>query len=365
MSVPTLDHDLSKLLLDGAVIPAHPLALTEQRKLDEKHQRALTRYYAASGSGGIAVGVHSTQFEIRDVGLYRPILELASQTADEAMLARPGEPFLKVGGVAGPIESAVREAEIAAELGYHAVLLSPPRPGPSDDLWGRQEDIERYALERARAVGEVLPVIGFYLQEAILGPRLSFEFWQKFVEIESVVAIKAAPFNRYRTLDVVRSVAESPRREQIALYTGNDDTIVHDLLSDFTYEVDGAPVNVAIKGGLLGHWSVWTKRAVEMHAQAERARNGNLEDLASLVKRAGAVTDANAALFDPVNNFAGCIPGVHEILRRQGLMQGTWCLNPNEVMSPGQSEELDRVIRTHPWLTDDEFVAQHLDEWLS
>lgn len=361
-SVLNPQSELAKLLHEGTVIPAHPLALNADRTLDEVHQRALSRYYFDAGSGGIAVGVHSTQFEIRDHGMYSPILELAAETVDE--WNTQNRPFLKVAGVAGTTENAVAEAEIAAELGYHAVLLSPPRPGPEDDLWGRPEEIERYALDRARAVGEVMPVIGFYLQEAIRGPRLSFDFWRQFVEIESVVAVKAAPFNRYRTLDVARAIAESSRRDEVTLYTGNDDTIVHDLLSDFTFDVDGDSVTVNIRGGLLGHWSVWTKRAVEMHQQTQRAREGDRGLLSDLMSKANAVTDANGALFDAVNNFAGCIPGVHEILRRQGLMQGRWCLNPEEVVSPGQVDELDRVIRSHPWLTDDEFVAEHLDEWL-
>lgn len=362
---PTMPPAQAELLRTGTVIPAHPLALNADRTLDERHQRALTRYYVDAGAGGIAVGVHSTQFEIRERGMFRSVLELASQAADEWLANRGERPFIKVGGVAGDLDQAVKEAQLAADLGYHAVLLSPPRPEPGHALYGQVEQIEKYALERARAVGEIIPVIGFYLQEAIRGPRLSYDFWREFVEIPSVVAVKAAPFNRYRTLDVIRAVAESDRRDEITMYTGNDDSIIMDLLSDFTYEVRGEVQTLQIRGGLLGHWSVWTKRAVEMQEQAAKARAGDLELLADLVRKASAVTDANAALFDSTNDFAGCIPGIHEILRRQGLMQGTWCLNPNEVMSPGQVEEIDRVLRTHPWLTDDEFVAERLDEWLS
>lgn len=363
-SIPVLQPDLADLLQQGSVIPAHPLALNAQRKFDERHQRALSRYYVAAGAGGIAVGVHSTQFEIREHGLFRPVLELAQETVQTEIGADPKKPFLMVAGVAGPTEAAVREAELAAELGYHAVLLSPPRPHADDPMAHDQEALEKYMLHRARAVAEVLPVIGFYLQEAIRGPRLSYEFWREFVEIDAVVAIKAAPFHRYRTMDVARAVVESGRASQIALYTGNDDAIVHDLISPYTFNHKNSPVTVRFQGGLLGHWSVWTKRAVELLDQAHRANAGDLVALNDLVNKANAITDANSALFDAVNNFAGCIPGTHEVLRRQGLLQGTWCLDPNEVLSPGQKEELDRVIATHPWMTDDEFVKENLDEWL-
>lgn len=362
LTIPTLSPQIAELLRQGTVIPAHPLALHEDLTFDERHQRALSRYYAAAGAGGIAVGVHSTQFEIREHGLYRPVLELAAETVQDRAARAP---FIKVAGVAGNTEDAVKEAEIAADLGYDVVLLSPPRPALDDPIWNTPEEIERYALERARAVGEVLPVIGFYLQEAIRGPRLSHSYWRQFMEIESVVAVKAAPFNRYRTIDVARAIAESGRSGEVTLYTGNDDAIVHDLISPYEFQGADGNIEVSVKGGLLGHWSVWTKRAVEIQEQAARARGGNLEDLNDLVRKANAITDSNAALFDAANNFAGCIPGVHEILRRQGLMEGRWCLNRDEVVSPGQIEELDRIIATHPWLTDDEFVAENLDNWLS
>ncbi|WP_169164196.1 dihydrodipicolinate synthase family protein [Cellulomonas taurus] len=353
-----LDPALHHLLHDGAVIPAHPLALTAERRFDERHQRALTRYYAASGAGGVAVGVHTTQFEIREPGidLYEPVLALAADVLDREV----DRPFLRVAGVAGPTAQAVAEAEIAAGLGYHAVLLSPPRPAI-----GAPEPTEDAMIERAAAVGEVLPVIGFYLQAAIRGPRLGLSFWRRFAELESVVAVKAAPFDRYRTLDVARAVAGSSRGADIALYTGNDDAIVADLLSDLTFDgPDGSPVTRRVSGGLLGHWSVWTRRAVELLDLVRDARAGDGAAVVELMSRAAAITDANAALFDPSHDFAGCIAGVHEVLRRQGLLAGTWCLDPAEGLSPGQSAEIDRVLRLHPWLSDDEFVAEHLDGWL-
>lgn len=353
-----LSPDLHRLLHDGAVIPAHPLALTAERRFDERHQRALTRYYAASGAGGVAVGVHTTQFEIREPGidLYQPVLALAADVLDREV----DRPFLRVAGVAGPTAQAVAEAEVAAGLGYHAVLLSPPRPAPGDP-----EPTEDAMIDRAAAVGEVLPVIGFYLQAAIRGPRLGLSFWRRFAELESVIAVKAAPFDRYRTLDVARAVAGSGRGAEIALYTGNDDAIVADLLSDLTFDgPDGSPVTRHVSGGLLGHWSVWTRRAVELLDRVRDARGGDREALAELMSRAAAITDANAALFDPSHGFAGCIAGVHEVLRRQGLLAGTWCLDPAEGLSPGQSAEIDRVLRLHPWLSDDDFVAERLDGWL-
>jgi len=345
--------DVAHILADGAVIPAHPLALTTQRRLDERHQRALTRYYLAAGAGGLAVGVHTTQFEIREPAhnLLRPVLELAAEVMD----AEAQRPIIRVAGACGDTPQAVAEAELAASLGYHAVLLSPAVPGASHE----------HLLTRATAVGEVLPIIGFYLQEAIGGPPLPVAFWRAFADLPSVVAVKTAPFNRYRTIDVVRAVAESDRGAEIALYTGNDDAIVADLLSEFRFRSGDREVVRHINGGLLGQWAVWTRRAVEMLDQAKAARAGDLATLALLTARASAVTDANAAVFDAANGFAGSIPGVHEVLRRQGLMTGTWCLSPDQVLSPGQAEELTRVTETHPWLTDDEFVAAHLDHWLT
>lgn len=312
----------------GGVIPAHPLALTAERKLDERRQRALTRYYVAAGVSGVAVGVHTTQFAIREAGLLRPVLELAREEAVDVV---------RIGGVCGPTRQAVREAALLRDLGYHAGLLS---------LAALVNANGRKLIEHVRAVAEVLPVVGFYLQPAVGGRVLPYAFWRQFVEIENVVGIKIAPFNRYQTLDVMRAVAESGR--ELALYTGNDDNIVVDLLSEFQ--------GVRFVGGLLGHWAVWTKKAVEMQAKVRKHKDPlrlNLE-----------VTDANAAFFDAANGFKGCIAGLHEVLRRQGLLDGIWCLDPHEGVSKGQAEEIDRVYAAYPHLHDDAFVAAHRDRWL-
>jgi dihydrodipicolinate synthase/N-acetylneuraminate lyase len=338
--------DVRAELLRGLAIPAHPLALTPTRKLDERRQRALTRYYLAAGAGGIAVGVHTTQFEIRDpaIGLLAPVLELAAEETSEGNIVR-------IAGACGLTRQAVEEAELAASLGFDAVLLS---------LGALRDAANRELIDHARAVASVIPVVGFYLQPSVGGRVLTYEFWTRFVEIANVVAIKIAPFNRYQTIDVIRAVAESGRAREIALYTGNDDNIVLDLLSRF--EVGGQPIRIV--GGLLGHWAVWTHRAVELHRQLGETRDGGDGVHAHWLTLAHQVTDANAALFDPSNGFRGCIPGIHEILRRQGLLEGRWCLNPREELSPGQMEEIDRVCRQYPQLRDDEFVKEHLDAWL-
>ncbi len=335
-------------LLAGQVIPAHPLALTEQRTLDERHQRALTRYYVASGAGGIAVGVHTTQFAIRDPqhGLLEPVLDLASRTADEA-LAREPRPFIKIAGIVGRTREAVREARVAAEHGYDAGLLS---------LVAWRDVADPQVLVHCRAVAEAIPLIGFYLQPAVGGRELSYDFWRAFAEIPNVLAIKLAPFDRYRTLDVVRAITDAGRTD-IALYTGNDDNIVVDLLTRF-------PGGRRIVGGLLGQWAMWTRRAVELLDAIRCAPPDEPLDRAWLTG-AAAITDANGAIFDARNGFRGCIPGIHEVLRRQGLLRGTWCLDPEETLSPGQGEEIDRVLRAYPRLTDDEFVAEHLADWLA
>jgi dihydrodipicolinate synthase/N-acetylneuraminate lyase len=337
---------LRERLFQGLVIPAHPLALDANRKLDERRQRALTRYYLAAGSGGIAVGVHTTQFAIREprFGLFRPVLELAAEEMR-------GGAALKIAGICGPTPQATSEAELAAVLGYDAGLLSlgALKNASVDEL-----------LAHARAVASILPVIGFYLQPSVGGRLLPFEFWRSFAEIENVVAIKMAPFNRYQTLDVVRAVALSGRAREIALYTGNDDNLVVDLLTE--YRVGGEPLR--IRGGLLGHWAVWTRRAVELLARLRSVADSGAAIAPELLTLAAQTTDANAALFDPSHQFQGCIAGIHEILRRQGLMAGRWCLDPEEDLSPGQAEEIDRVCALYPDLTDDDFVAAHLDEWL-
>jgi dihydrodipicolinate synthase/N-acetylneuraminate lyase len=339
-------------LLGGQVIPAHPLALTPERALDERHQRALTRYYVASGAGGIAVGVHTTQFEIRDFGLYRPVLELARDTADAA-LARAPRPFVKVAGLVGDTRQAVAEAEVAAALGYHAGLLSLAALGNATD---------EALLRHCQAVAEVIPLFGFYLQPAVGGRVLGYRFWRELAEIRNVVAVKIAPFDRYQTIDVVRAVAESGR-EDVALYTGNDDSIIVDLLTPFHGRQGGRAVTRWMAGGLLGQWAVWTRRAVELLAEIKGARDCPTID-ARWLSRAAALTDANSALFDARHGFAGCIVGIHEVLRRQGLMRGVWTLDARQRLSPEQEGEIDRVLRSYPELTDDDFVAEHRDEWL-
>ncbi len=346
--------DLRPHLLSGHVIPAQPLALDANRKFSERHQRAITRYYVAAGVGGLAVGVHSTQFEIREAkhGLFRPVLELAARTIDEE-LARAPRPFLKIAGICGQTAQAVGEAELARALGYQAGLLSLAA------FAGAPEDA---LIAHCRRVAEVIPIIGFYLQPAAGGRLLGYSFWRRFAEIPNVVAIKLAPFNRYQTIDVMRALAESGR-DDIALYTGNDDSIIVDLLTPFTFEHQGRRVTRRIVGGLLGHWGVWTRCAVQLLDEIKAARTAPTLD-ARWLERAIAVTDMNAALFDSANGFRGCIPGILEVLRRGGLVPSIHCLNPHEVLSPGQAEELTRVARAYPELTDDAFVAANRDRWL-
>jgi len=391
-------------LLYGQVIPASPLALTKERRLDERRQRALVRYYAAAGAGGLAVGVHTTQFAIRDpaVGLLEPVLALAAEELDRADAGRRC-PLVRIAGICGHTGQAVREAAAARRLGYHAGLLS---------LGALHVATEPELLAHCRAVAEIVPLVGFYLQPAVGGRRLPFGFWRRFAEIENVVAVKIAPFNRYQTLDVVRAVAESGR-DDVALYTGNDDNIVADLLTPFPFRVNGEPRIRRIVGGLLGQWSVWTRAAVGIHGACRSAalRSGAPEpegraersagkqsavaaqdnpgtgrsaaapgetrpaagfdpadgspSLAALLRLGVELTDANAAIFDAANGFAGCIAGIHAVLRRQRLLAGTWCLDPAESLSPGQSAEIDRVVAAYPHLTDDPFIAANRDSWLA
>jgi len=335
-------------LARGLVIPACPLALNRRRKFDERRQHALLRYYLAAGAGGIAVGVHTTQFAIRQVGLLRPVLKLAAEEAGKAL------GFVRIAGVCGPTKQAVGEASLARELGYHAGLLS---------LGALRDADARTLLAHCHAVAGVIPVLGFYLQPSVGGRVLPYSFWRRFVEIENVVAIKIAPFNRYQTLDVVRAVAEAGR-DDIALYTGNDDNIVMDLLTPFRFRVGRKLTERRIVGGLLGHWAVWTKRAVEIHAHCRRFASSCKTLPAEMLRLNVEVTDMNSAIFDAANDFAGCIAGVHEVLRRQGLLEGIWCLDPHEQLSPGQHAEIDRVCRAYPHLTDDAFVAAHRERWL-
>lgn len=342
-------------LLRGIAIPAHPLALNARRRLDERHQRALTRYYLASGAGGLAVGVHTTQFVIRapEIGLFRPVLELAAEEMDRADAGRAA-PVARIGGICGRTQQAAAEAGLLAELGYHAGLLS---------LAAMQDADDDALVSHCRAVAEALPIIGFYLQPAVGGRVLSYRFWRRFVEIERVAAIKIAPFNRYQTLDVVRAAAESGR-EDIALYTGNDDTIVTDLLTPFRFMVNGCAVERRIVGGLLGHWAVWTRSAAVLHAECRRVSLSGEDVPAVLLRQAAEITDCNAAFFDAANGFAGCIAGLHEVLRRQGLLEGIWCLDPHEGLGRGQMAEIDRVLAAYPHLNDDVFVEAHRDAWL-
>jgi dihydrodipicolinate synthase/N-acetylneuraminate lyase len=410
-----INSDIRKLIAEGTVLPAHPLALTAERQLDKQHQRALTRYYIDAGSGGLAVGVHTTQFAIRDVGLYRPVLELAAETAAnwtkrplaltaerqldkqhqraltryyidagsgglavgvhttqfairDVGLYRPvlelaaetaanwtKRPLAMVAGLAGPTQRAVAEARTARDIGYHAGLLS---------LAAMKSASEDEIIAHCTAVAAEIPLVGFYLQPAVGGVILSSRFWQRFASIDNVIAIKIAPFNRYRTLDVLRGVAAAGALDRVALYTGNDDHILLDLMLPFDLRDRGVTTRTYFKGGLLGHWSVWTASAIKQFERCKAARHKDSvpADLLALDAR---VTDCNSAFFDVANNFHGCIAGCHDVLRRQGLMQGLWCLDPNEGLSPGQKEEIDRVYREHADLSDDAFVADNLSKWLA
>jgi dihydrodipicolinate synthase/N-acetylneuraminate lyase len=341
-------------LKSGVVIPAHPLALTPSRTLDERRQRALTRYYVDAGAGGVAVGVHTTQFAIREPrhGMYRPVLTLAAD-AVRASLAKQPRPFVMVAGLVGKTEQAVAEAEIAKALGYDTGLLS---------LAALPDATDAALIKHCRSVAEVMPLFGFYLQPAVGGRVLSYEFWREFAEIENVWAVKIAPFDRYRTLDAIRGIAESGR-DDIALYTGNDDNIVNDLVGEFPVTVGGEPRMRRFDGGLLGQWAVWTRSAVELLARCKAARAAGAV-YSSLLREGAALTDANAAIFDSAHLFAGCIPGIHEVLRRQGLLAGVWCLDTAERLSPGQEAEIDRVCRSYPSLTDDAFVRENREAWL-
>ena len=359
------NFDFRKVLHQGIVIPAHPLALYSSRKLDERRQRALSRYYIAAGAGGLAVGVHTTQFAIREpkIGLFKPVLQIAAEEMTNLECGRPGKSdplcaaqtstvgdirpaaLVRIAGICGGTSQAIAEATLLRDLGYHAGLLSlgALRTASEDEL-----------IAHCRTVAGITPIIGFYLQPSVGGRALSYSFWRRFAEIENVVAIKIAPFNRYQTLDVVRAVIDAGR-DDIALYTGNDDNIVADLITPFSF----GRTTRRIVGGLLGHWSVWTLRAVELLQKCRAA-----SDAAALLQLGVAVSDSNAAFFDSANNFHGCIAGLHEILRRQGLLEGLWCLDENESLSPGQLAEINRVHQAYPYLHDDAFVAEHRDEWL-
>ncbi|MCM3123834.1 MULTISPECIES: dihydrodipicolinate synthase family protein [unclassified Mesobacillus] len=346
-----LKEDIKQLLFEGTVIPAHPLALNEDRTLDEEGQRRLTNYYMDAGAGGIAVGVHTTQFEIRDpeFNLFERVLQLAVEEVNKKNLTRP---FIKIAGICGPVHQAVEEAEIAKDLGYDMGLLS------NGGLTALSED---ELLERTRKVAEIIPVFGFYLQPSVGGRAFTYEFWKEFAEIPNVYGIKIAPFNRYQTLDVVRAVCHSSRCDEIALYTGNDDNIVNDLLTTYQVNVNGRSVKKQIIGGLLGHWAVWTQKAVVLLEKIKTVRDQDTIP-ASLLTLAQEVTDSNTAFFDSANSFKGCIAGINEVLARQGLIKGNWCLLDKEKLSPGQEAEIDRIYKDYPHLNDDAFVKQILFE---
>ncbi len=348
-----VDTVVRRLLQEGLVIPAHPLALNSRRQLDERRQVALTRYYCDAGAGGVAVGVHTTQFAIRDprVGLFQPVLRLAAGAVSE-WESRSGRRIVRVAGICGQTPQAAAEAEFAREAGYDIGLLSlAALPAASD----------AELLEHCRVVAGRIPLCGFYLQPSVGGRLLSYDFWRGFCAIEGVAAIKVAPFNRYQTIDVVRGLLDSGRAGEIALYTGNDDNIIPDLLAEF--RLGGGLAR--FRGGLLGQWAVWTRRAVELLGRIHCCHAAGGGDAAAILAESAALTDANAALFDVRNRFAGCIAGLHEILRRQGLLEGRWCLDPGEDLSPGQLQEIDRVTASYPHLVDDDFVNRHLDRWLS
>lgn len=344
--------------MDGCVIPAHPLALTADLKIDTRHQRALTRYYLDAGAGGLAVGVHTTQFAIHDpqVGLYKPVLELAAQIVQtETQEERRQAPIL-IAGIVGPTAQAVREAGVARDLGYHLGLLS---------LTALANRSQRELIDHARQVADVIPLMGFYLQPAISGMILDRAFWQALVQIPELLAIKIAPFDRYKTLDVLQAVAESGREGEIALYTGNDDTIIQDLLTTYCFEVSGRTVSLRMVGGLLGQWACWTERAVATLARIQEIHARRLPIPIDLLTLAGQLTLGNQAIFDADHRFKGCIPGISHVLQGQGLISANYSLDPDETLSPGQSEAIDRIISEYPHLTDDTFVRQNLDQWLS
>lgn len=354
-----VNHSIFRVLQRGVVIPAVPLALTASRKFNERRQRALLRYYAAAGAGGLAVGVHTTQFAVRHPkhGLFEPVLRLAADVMDEIDAGLEGDrpvPLVRIGGICGLTQQSLHEAAFLRDAGYHAGLLN---------LGALRAVREEEVVAHCNLVSAVIPVFGFYLGEAVGGRELSYSFWRRFAEIEHVVAIKIACFNRYKTIDCLRAVAEAGR-DDIALYTGNDDHIILDLVTPYRFGASGCAVERRFVGGLLGHWAVWTRRAVEQLDRCHEAvRCGGVDG--ELLRLANEVTDTNAAFFDPAHGFAGCIAGLHHVLMRQGLFTNTHLLDPDEQLSPGQAEEIERVYSAYPHLNDDAFVAEHLDRWLS
>lgn len=351
LSIHELDATVSDAIRSGLAIPAHPLALDSNRQMDERRQRALTRYYCDAGVGGLAVGVHTTQFAIREAGLYQPVLQFAAETA----AAHTDRSLAMIAGLAGSTAQAVKEADIAVGLGYHAGLLS------LGAMRGASED---EIIEHCRVVAQRIPLFGFYLQPAVGGRHLPSSFWRRFCEIDNVIAIKIAPFNRYRTIDVIQGLTDARAEDRVTLYTGNDDHIVLDLLLPFTVKRGDEAVNIRIKGGLLGHWSVWTRSSVQLFEKCKAAVTSGGALSPELLALDSRVTAMNAALFDVENDFHGCIAGCHEVLRRQGLLEGIWCLDPAEGLGRGQSSALDRAIADNADLIDDAFIAANLDRWL-
>lgn len=368
MTYPFPSGEILERFRRGTVIPAHPLALTEGSKLDERHQRALTRYYIDAGVGGLAVGVHTTEFALHETerGMYKPVLELALESARSWVRGRMP---VMVAGICGPTEQALREAATAKELGYHIGMIS--LSFFKGDV-GQKGNLE-VLLEHCRRIAEVMPVMGFYLQPAVGGILLEEKFWRELAEIPNLVGIKIAPFNRYHTLSVVRGIAESGRND-IALYTGNDDTIVTDLLTRFEVGVgcaadsdqpqQSARVRLGIVGGLLGHWAYWTRRAVELLERLSEVRE-SASVPSDLLTLGAQITESNEAVFDPYNHFRGCISGILYVLARVGLVEAVRTLGEGEDLSPGQSNRIERIVNLYPHLTDDDFVHENLSRWLT
>jgi dihydrodipicolinate synthase/N-acetylneuraminate lyase len=350
-----IPKDIITDLNKGVVVPALPLALNSNRKLDERRQRALFRYYLDSGAGGIAVAVHTTQFAIRqaEIGLFTPLLEIANEEFNR-FTSKNKRPVIRIAGAIGKTDQATKEAKLALDNGFHAVLLS---------VAAFRDSANSEIIQHCKAVAEIIPIIGFYLQPAVGGRKLDVNFWREFAQIENVIAIKMAPFNRYQTFDVMRGVIESGRADKIALYTGNDDSILVDLLSEYKIQLNNSIVKKRIIGGLLGHWAVWTQSAVKLLKSVHKGEFDN--DTRQALILANQITDSNAAFFDAANNFAGCIVGLHEVLRRQGILEGLWTLDKSEVLSPGQKDEIDRVYSSYPDLNDDTFIAENIDSWLA
>jgi len=354
-------NDLSQPLLDlirqGTVIPATPLALNARRQLDERRQRALMRYYIEAGAGGVAVGMHFTQFEIRVPGidLFEPLLRLCGEEIERSS-QKSGRPVVKVAGFSGRTEDALRQARIARDMGYHVGIAS---------MAAFQGMMEQEMIHHMRELSKVMPMFGFYLLTGVGGIKLPYSFWRELVEIENVIGIKIAPFDRYGTINVTRALADSGRDQEVTLYTGNDDSILYDFVTPYRFGPTETARTVRIRGGLLGQWACWTKRAVELHERLRKISENGEAIAPDLLTLSAQITDANAALFDPAHQYAGSIPGVNEILRRQGFLEGIWTLKRDEVLSPGQLEEIDRVCAAYPHLTDDDFVHQNLERWLN